>query len=111
MEGEDIIEAEYCMSELVDMALGQIIEPASLYLIAKTVNPLDVDERPSPIVKLTDAQQHAQLLATFFMENSLDFTPADMMKSQGILEKLNKIYVANLKWKHQQTIDSFFKST
>jgi hypothetical protein len=23
MEGEDIIEAEYCMSELVDMALGQ----------------------------------------------------------------------------------------
>ena len=22
MEGEDIIEAEYCMSELVDMALG-----------------------------------------------------------------------------------------
>ena len=27
MEGEDIIEAEYCMSELVDMALGQRSEP------------------------------------------------------------------------------------
>jgi hypothetical protein len=33
------------------------------------------------------------------------------MKLQGILEKLNKIYVANLKWQHHRTIDSFFKST
>ena len=77
-------------------------------LTAKTVNPLDVDERPPPIVKLTDAQQHAQLLATFFYGQ---FTPADLMKLHGILEKLNKIYVANLKWQHQRTIDSFFKST
>jgi hypothetical protein len=100
MEGEGIIEAEYCMSELVDMALGQRIEPASLDLIVETVNPLDIDERPPPNVKLTDAQQHAQLLTTFFMHNSLYFTPANMMKLQGILEKLNKIYVANLKWQH-----------
>jgi hypothetical protein len=55
------------MSELVDMALGQRIEPTSLDLTVETVNPLDVDERPPPIVKLTDAQQHAQLLATFFI--------------------------------------------
>jgi hypothetical protein len=110
MEGEDIIEVEYCMSELVDKALGQRIEPASLDLTVETVNPLDVDERPPPTVKLTDAQQYAQLLATFFMDNSLDFTPANMMKLQGILEKLNKIYVANLKWQHQRTIYSFFKS-
>jgi hypothetical protein len=80
MEGEDIIEAKYCMSELVDMALGQRIEPASLDLIAETVNPLDIDERTPPNVKLTDAQQHAQLLATLFMDNSLDFTPANLMK-------------------------------
>jgi hypothetical protein len=52
MEGEDIIEVEYCMSELVDKALGQRIEPASLDLTAETVNPLDVDERPPPIVNV-----------------------------------------------------------
>ena len=95
------------MSELVDMALGQRIEPVSLDLIVETVNPLDVDQRPPPIVKLTDAQ----LLATFFMDNSLDLTPAYLMKLQGILQKLNKIFVANLKWQHHRTIDSFFKST
>jgi hypothetical protein len=81
-----------------------------LDLTAETINPLDVDERPPPIVKLTDAQQHAQLLATFLMDNSLDFTPIDPMKMQGIL-KLNKIFVANFKWQHHRTIDSFFKST
>jgi hypothetical protein len=53
-----------CMSELVDMALGQRIEPTSLDLIVETVNPLDVDERPPPIVKMMDAQQHAHILAT-----------------------------------------------
>jgi hypothetical protein len=80
MEGEDIIEAEYCMAELVDMALGQRIKLISLDQTVETVNPLDVDERPPPIVKLTDAQQHAQLLDTFFMDNSLDFIPVDLMK-------------------------------
>ena len=62
---------------------------------------LDVDERPPPIVRLVDAQHHAQLLATFFMDNPFEFTPIDVMKLQAILEKLNEIYVANLKWKHQ----------
>jgi hypothetical protein len=82
------------------MALGQRIKPTSLDLTAETVNPSDVDERPPPSVKLTDAQQYAQLLATFFMDHSLDFTHACLMKLQGILEKPNKIYVANLKWQH-----------
>jgi hypothetical protein len=36
------------------------------------------------------------------MDNSLDFTPANLIKLQGILEKLNKIFVANLKWQHQR---------
>jgi hypothetical protein len=88
-----------------------IKESEDLALTAETVNPLDIDERPPPIMKLTDAQQHAQLLATFFMDNSLDFTPIDPMKLQGMLEKLNKIFVANLKWQHQRTVDSFFKFT
>jgi hypothetical protein len=52
------------MLELVDMALGQRIEPTGLDLTAETVNPMDVDERPSPIVKMMDAQQHAHILAT-----------------------------------------------
>ena len=62
-------------------------------------------------MKLGNAQHHAQLLATLLMDNPLEFTPAYIMKLQAISKKLNKIFVAKLKWQHQQTIDSFFKST
>ena len=47
----------------------------------------------------------------FFMDDSLNFTHAYIMKLRAILEELNKIYVAILKWQYQQTIYSFFKST
>ena len=32
------------------------------------------------------------------------------MKLRATSEKLNKILVANMKWKYQRTIDSFFES-
>ena len=66
MKGEDIIEAKYCMLELVDMTLVHKIEPPSFDLSVEPLDSLDVDDRLPPIVKLIDAQQHAQLLATFF---------------------------------------------
>ena len=56
MEGEDIIEVEYCMLDLVDMALGQRIEPRSFNLNVEPLDSLYVDERPLPIMKLADAQ-------------------------------------------------------
>ena len=56
MEGEDIIEVEYCMLDLVDMALGQRIEPHSFNLNVEPLDSLYVDERPLPIMKLADAQ-------------------------------------------------------
>ena len=64
VQGEDIIDIECCMLELLDMALGQRIEPTSSNLTAKPLHTLDVDERPPPIVRLADAQHHAQLLDT-----------------------------------------------
>ena len=52
----------------------------------RPLDSLDVDERPPPTIKLADAQHHAQLLATFFMDHSLDFTPTNVMKLHAILE-------------------------
>jgi hypothetical protein len=67
MEGEDIIEAKYCMSCLVDMALGRRIETPSFDLNAEPIDSFDVDERLQLIMKLAYTQHHAQLLATFYM--------------------------------------------
>ena len=69
-------------------------------LNAEPFDSLDVDERRPPFVKLTDAQHHAQLLATFLMDNPLEFTRTNVMKLQAISKK----------WQHQWTIESFFKS-
>ena len=44
-------------------------------------------------MKLADAQHHAQLLATFLMDNRLEFTLIDVMKLHAISEKLNKIFL------------------
>ena len=71
---------------------------------------LDVDERLPPIMNLVGAQYHAQPLAAFFMNNPLEFAHAYIMRMQDIPEKLNKMYVVHLKWQHEHTIDTFFKS-
>ena len=59
MEDEENIGVGYCMSELVDMALRQRIEPHGFDLSAKPLNFLDVDERSPLIVKLATTQHHA----------------------------------------------------
>ena len=61
-------------------------------------------------MKLADAQHHAQSLATFCMDQPLEFTHAHIVRLQAKPEKLHKMYVAHLEWQHQQTIDTFFKS-
>ena len=58
------LEVEYCMSELVDMALGQRTESPSFDLIAKPLDSLDAHERPPLIVILVVPQHYAHLLAT-----------------------------------------------
>ena len=43
------------------------------------------------------------------MDNPLEFIPTYVMKLHAISKKLNNIYVVNLKWQHQWTLDSFFQ--
>ena len=62
------------------MALGHIIEPPSFDLAAKPLDFLDMHVKPPPIVKLANAQHHAQLSTTFFMDNPLGFIFAYVMK-------------------------------
>ena len=71
MDGEDINEAWKCMSKLVNMALGQRIEPLVLTLMQSPWIPVNVDERPPPIVNMADGQHHAQLITTFFYGQSI----------------------------------------
>ena len=85
-----------CQNWLISWPWDKEYNHLVLTLLQSPQFSLDVDERPPPIVKLADAQHHAQLLATFFfMDNPLEFTPTNVMKLHAISEiLLNKIYIA-----------------
>ena len=101
VKGVNIIEGEYCMTKLVDMALGHKIDTPSFDLNVEPLNSLDVDESPMHVVQLADAQHHVSLLGTFLMDNPLEFTPTNVLKLRAILKKLNNISITSLKWQHQ----------
>ena len=111
-EGEAITEAQCSTSELVDMALGQRIEPPSFDLNAKALqDSWDADDQPPPITKAATPRHRARLVPATFTNNPSEFNLTNVTNPHAISEQLNEIHAAHLKWQHQQTIDSFFKST
>jgi hypothetical protein len=49
-------------------------------------------KKPPPIVKMADAQHHAQLLVALFMDNPVEFNHVNVMKQRAIVAKLNKFF-------------------
>jgi hypothetical protein len=70
---------------------------------------LDVDNQPPPIVKLIDMRHHASMLS-FLLDNSVNFNVYDVTNFQKVLEKLDKMGVANLNRQQQRTSDSYVRS-
>ena len=98
------------MIELVGKAFRQNSESPSFDLNAKPLDSFIVDERPPSIFGIGICSTSWYIVSYIFMDNSIEFTPIYVMKLHAISEELNKIFVANLKWQHQWTIDFFFKS-
>jgi hypothetical protein len=95
----------------VDIALGHIIRPPGFDLNAEPLESLDVNKRPPHIVKLENAQHHAQLLAIIFLWQPIRVYSCRRHETADHIRGANEIDVANLRWQHQWTIDSLFKST
>ena len=68
MEGEQTIELELNIDELVDVALG--INYAQGFDLNVDVHLVDVDDVAPPIIKLSNAKRHASLLSNFLLNNS-----------------------------------------
>ena len=106
---EEIVDAEYNMVELVDLAWGREIH-LGLDLNEEPMEGNDVDDQPTPIVKLPQAREYAQLLSNFAMEHPSEFSVVDVMNMQSFMDKLNKMSISNINKHHQKTIDSYFRS-
>ena len=67
----------------------------------------DVDDQPTPIVKLSQAYEHAQLLPIIVVEHPSEFLVIDMMNMQSFINKLNKLPIFKINKHHQKTINSY----
>jgi hypothetical protein len=109
MKGEEIIELELDIDELVDAALG--INHVQGFDLNVDLHLVDVDDAAPPIVKLNDAKRHASLLSNFLLNNSLHFGVNEIMSFQKLVGNLDKMTVANLGRQHQRFLNSYFKSS
>ena len=66
------------MVELVDLAWARVIH-SGLDLNEELMEGNDMDDQPTPIGKLPQACEYAQLLSNFAMEHPLEFSVADVM--------------------------------
>ena len=101
LEGEDIVEDEYCMSKLIDMALGHRPEPHSFDLNVELLDSLDVDEKHVPILKLGRCSTLCSIISYVFFGHPIRIYTCIHDETTCHFKKMNKIFVASLKWQHQ----------
>jgi hypothetical protein len=104
MEGEEIIELDLNIDELVDVALG--INYAQGFDLDVDMHSTHVDDVAPSTIKLRDAKRHASLLSNFLLDNSLHFGVNEIITFQKLVGNLDKITVANLGRQHQRSLNS-----
>jgi hypothetical protein len=109
MKGEEIIELELSIDELVDAALG--INHAQGFDLDVDLHSVHVDDVAPPTVKLRDAKRRASLLSNFLLDNFLHFGVNEIFSFQKLVENLDKMTVANLGRQNQRSLNSYFKSS
>ena len=63
---EEIVDVEYNMIKLVDLAWGREVH-LDLDLNEELMEGINVDDQPTPVVKLPQAREYAQLLSNFLV--------------------------------------------
>jgi hypothetical protein len=109
MEGEEIIELESSIDELVDATLG--INHAQGFDLNVDLHSIYVDDVAPPTVKFGDAKHHASLLYNFLLDNSLHFGVNKIFSFEKLVGNLDKMTIANLGRQHQRSLNSYFKSS
>ena len=103
MEGEEIIELELSIDELVDVALG--LNHAQGFDLNVDLHPVDVNDVAPPTIKLSDVKRQASLLPNFLLDDLLHFG------IQKLVGNLGKITIANVGRQHQRSLTSYFKNS
>ena len=97
------------MAELVDLTWGKEIY-LGIDLNEDQREENDVDDQPTPTIKLPQARDDAQLLSNLAMDHPSEFLVVDMMNMQSFMNKLHKMSISNTNKHHQKTINSYLCS-
>jgi len=67
----------------VDLTRGREVHLGS-HLNEELLDKNDVEDQPTPIVKLPQAREYAQLLSNFAMKHSMEVSVVDVMNMQPL---------------------------
>lgn len=70
----------------------------------------DVDDQLTPIVKIPQACDYAQLLSNHALEPPLEFSIIDVANMQSFMDELKTMSNSNINKHHHKIIDSYFYS-
>ena len=84
---------ELSTDELVDVALGTVYTQD--FDLDIDLHLVDVDDVPSPTLKLSDGQHLASLSPSFLLENSLYFGVGETISFQKLVGNLDTVTIAN----------------
>ena len=83
----------------MDLAWGRGIH-LGLDLNEEPVKGNELNDQPSPMVKLPQAYEYAQLLSNFAVEHPLEFSVTDVMNMQSFMKELNKAQISHINKHH-----------
>ena len=98
---EEIVDVEYNMAKLVDLAWGRGLHLV-LNLNEEPMKGNDVDDQTIPIIKPPQVHEYAQLLSIIInSKHPLESLVIDVMNMQSSMVKLNKMSISNINTHHQ----------
>ena len=83
------------MDELLDLAWGREIH-LGLDLNEEPMEENDVDDQPTPMVKLPQACEYAQLLTNFVVQHPSEFSVINVMNMQSFMNGLSKMFISHI---------------
>ena len=75
-----------------------------LHLNEEAIEGNDVDDQPTPIIKLPQAHEYVQLLSNLALGHPLEFSVVDVMNMQSLMDKFNKMLISNINKHHHKTL-------
>ena len=71
--------------------LWKVVADKLYVVVCKPMEGNDVNDQPTPIIKLVEDNEYAQLLSNLIVDHPLEISIVDVTNIQSFMDKLNKM--------------------